>query len=180
MKYKILSAVLIAALAVAALPAAASDLWIHIRVDGGKKGEQVSINLPVSLVESLAPVIQSKRGRSGGLRFDDDEVSVSDLRRAWRALDREGDSTLLTVRDGSSKVRIAKERGYLLVEADDDGKVRMKLPGAVVEAMLSGHGDEIDLAGALRALARHGKGELVTVVDGDETVRIWIDDREGQ
>ena len=178
MKYKILSAVLIAALAAAAVPAAASDLWIHIRVDGGKKGEQVSINLPVSLVESLAPVVQSKRGRSGGLRFDDDEVSVSDLRRAWRELDREGDSTLLTVRDGSSKVRIAKQRGYLLVEADDDGKVRMKLPGAVVEAMLSGDGDEIDLAGALRALARHGKGELVTVVDGDETVRIWIDDRE--
>lgn len=176
MKHKILSAALVAA----ALPAAAADLWIHVRVDEGKKGEQVSINLPVGLIESLAPVVQGKAKGSGGLRFDDEEIAVSDLRRAWRELDREGDSTLLTVRDGSSKVRIAKERGYLVVEADDDGKVEMKLPGAVVEALLAGDGEELDLAGALRALARHGKGELVTVADGDETVRIWIDDREDQ
>jgi hypothetical protein len=54
----------------------------------------------------------------------------------------------------------------------------MKLPGAVVEALLAGDGEELDLAGALRALARHGKGELISVADGDETVRIWIDDRE--
>lgn len=172
---------LTAFLALAAVTAAAaSDLWIHVRVDEGKNGEQVSINLPVSLIDSLAPVVQSKGRAAGGLRFDDDEISVSELRRAWRELDREGDSALLTVRDGSSKVRIAKERGYLLIEADDDGKVEMKLPGAVVEALLAGDGDELDLAGALRALARHGKGELVTVVDGDETVRIWIDDREEQ
>jgi hypothetical protein len=178
MKRKNLSIALVAVLAAAALPAAAADLWIHVRVDEGKQGEQVSINLPVSLIESLAPVVQSKGRASGGLRIDDDEIAVSDLRRAWRELDREGDSTLLTVRDGSSKVRIAKEGGYLLIEADDDGKVEMKLPGAVVEALLAGDGEELDLAGALRALARHGKGELVTVADGDETVRIWIDDRE--
>ena len=100
MRHKILSAVLIAVLA-AALPAAASNLWIHVRVDEGGKGEQVSINLPVSLLESLAPVVKSKAGRSSGLRFDDDEVSISDLRRPSAA--RKSSSAFSGVRYGARK-----------------------------------------------------------------------------
>ncbi len=53
--------------------------------------------------------------------------------------------------------------------------VDVKVPQAVVEALLSGEGDEIDLAAAIRALAARGEGELVTVDNKDAKVRVWVD-----
>jgi hypothetical protein len=52
----------------------------------------------------------------------------------------------------------------------------MKIPGAVVDALLSSPGEQLNLGAALKALARHGEGEIVTVTGDGETVRIWIDD----
>jgi hypothetical protein len=43
--------------------------------------------------------------------------------------------------------------------------------------MLSGGGDEIDVAAVLRALSAQGDVELVSVNDGEETVHIWTDTR---
>jgi len=47
----------------------------------------------------------------------------------------------------------------------------------VVDALFAGDEDQIDLAGAIRALAEHGDGEMVTVTDGETRVRVWVDDR---
>lgn len=171
-----------AALLVAGLTvgqAAAADLWLHLKVDG--RGDQVSMNLPVSMVRSLTSMIPEDSYRSGRVRVHDKDYSVAELRRAWRDLQNSADATFLSVDDADSKVRIAKRGDYLemrVVDRGGDGEtVDAKVPLSVMAALLSGSGDELNVTAALDELARFGAGELMTVTGKDETVRIWISDR---
>ena len=45
----------------------------------------------------------------------------------------------------------------------------------MLDALLSGEGDELNIEAAIRALVEQGEGELVTVSGDDETVRVWVD-----
>jgi hypothetical protein len=53
--------------------------------------------------------------------------------------------------------------------------VDVRLPMDVVEALLSGNRDELDLLAAIKVLGSHKDLALVTVNDKAQTVRIWID-----
>ena len=45
----------------------------------------------------------------------------------------------------------------------------------VVDALLAGSGDELDIKGALVAMQKQNAGEILTVNDNETQVRIWID-----
>jgi hypothetical protein len=159
------------------------DLWLHVRVDGDR-GETVSVNLPLALVEKAIPLIPDEHFRHGVLVLDDVEwghgrrLSVADLRELWSELQASPDMTFVTVESDDEKVRVSKSGGYLLVDAADRGResVEVRVPLAVVDALLSGDGEALDIRAAIAALARHGGGELVAVNQDDERVRVWIDD----
>ena len=175
---KLLGVVLISA-GLTAAQATAADLWIHIDVHGDRKGEQASINLPLSMVHNLSGMIPDEARKSRHFRVKDRDYDVADLRRAWRELRNGPDATYLTVNDADSKVRIAKRGDYLELRATDRGHkgetVEARIPLPVFAALLSGSGDELNLHAALEELARFGEGELLTVNCEDETVRIWVD-----
>jgi len=175
---QILGVALIAAGLAAGRAAAAADLYVHVRVHGDK-GEEVSLNLPVSMVRSLSGMVPDKGAKPGRFRVHDKDYEVADLRRAWRDLQNGPDATYLTVNDPDSKVRIAKRGDYLELRATErNGKretVEAKVPLPVMAALLSGSGDELNVQAALEELARSGEGELLTVTGDDETVRIWVD-----
>lgn len=158
------------------------DLWIHIRVLDAKDG-RVSINLPISVVERMGNVLPADASDKGGgrLRFNDEDITVSDLRQIWADLRKHPDATFITVDEADSKVRVAKIAGNLVVRAHETGagrdeKVEMRIPGPVVDALLSAPGEQFNVGAAMKALARQGEGEIVTVTGDGETVRIWIDD----
>jgi hypothetical protein len=175
---QILGVALIAAGLAAGRAAAAADLYVHVRVHGDK-GEEVMLNLPVSMVKSLSGMVPRDAAKSGRVHVHDRDYDVSDLRRAWRELQNGPDTTYLTVNDPDSKVRIAKRGDYLELRATErNGKkesVEAKIPLPVMAALLSGSGDELNVEAALEELARSGEGELLTVTGDDETVRIWVD-----
>jgi hypothetical protein len=169
----------------AAGPAAAADLWIHVKVHGGKNVEEVAINVPVSMARNLAGMVpEGARQHSGRVRVKDHDYNLAELRRAWRELEHGPDATYLTVNDPDSKVRIGKRGDYLELRATDkagrgeNGKgenVEARIPLQVVAALLSGSGDELNVDAALDELTRFGEGELLTVNSDEQTVRIWID-----
>lgn len=171
-------------LGLGALQAQAADsdnLWIHIRVLDAKDG-RVSINLPISVVERMGNVLPTDASDKGNgrLRFNDEDITVSDLREIWADLRKHPDATFITIDEADSKVRVAKIAGNLVVRAHEKGagrdeKVEMKIPGKVVDALLSAPGEQFNLGAAMKALAREGEGEIVTVTGDGETVRIWID-----
>jgi hypothetical protein len=176
-------ALLAASLVATAQRAAASDLWLHIDVNGkGDKSEQANINLPLSMVRNMAPMLEEKSHGSKRLHVRDKDLSVSELRRAWREIADGPDANYITVRDKDSDVHIGKQGDYLRLKAKDRGDgedVDIKVPLDVVAALFSSDGDDLNFGAALEALARRGEGELLTVNGNDETVRIWVDSRSG-
>jgi hypothetical protein len=55
--------------------------------------------------------------------------------------------------------------------------VEVKVPLSVIDALLSGKKDELDLVAGLRTLSAQGDTELVSVKDGEDTVRVWVDSK---
>ncbi len=174
---------LAALLMVSAGVAQASDnLWLHVRVDG-HDGEKVSVNLPLSLVEKAIPMIPDEHFRDGHFVLDDihmghgHHMSVEELRALWNELQSSPDMTFVTVEDHDQTVKVSKSGGYLLVDTEDhgDSDVQVRVPLAVVDALLSGDGESLDIRAAIEALAAHGEGELVAISEDDEQVRVWID-----
>jgi hypothetical protein len=177
-------ALLAAGLVGTAHRATASDLWLHIDVNGkGDKSEQANINLPLSMVRNMAPMLEEKSHGSKRLHVRDKDLSVDELRRAWREIADGPDANYITVRDKDSDVHIGKQGNYLRLKAKDRGEngedVDIKVPLEVVSALFSSDGDELNFGAALEALSRRGEGELLTVNGNDETVRIWVDSHSG-
>jgi hypothetical protein len=129
-------------------------------------------------VDTIAQTISHRAHASGRVRVKDRDYSVAELRRVWRELELGPDATYVTINERDSKVRIAKQGLYLVMEADDrlqGEEVQARIPLTVMRALLSGSGDELDFGAAIQALAREGAGELITVTGDDETVRVWVD-----
>ncbi len=167
--------------AILAAQAVPEERWLHVRVEegkAGKDGETVRVNVPLSLAEKVLPAIHVDRFEGGKVRLEDGEIKDVDLKAILQAVRETRDGEFVTV-EGKDNVRVAKEKGHLLVkvrEGDGAGaKVDVQVPMAVVEALLSGEKNELDVAAAVRALARHGEDFLVTVNDEGTSVRVWID-----
>lgn len=183
------------AVAIGLAPAAlAADAWLHVRVEKtGSQAESVLINVPLSVAAKVLASIDDEHLRQGKVVLDAEDLGEVDLAAMWRAVREAPDAEFVTVRSRHENVRVAKQNGYLLVLADTavesaaaDGagepprrreSVRIRVPLAVADAMFgtAATGGELDLVAAIRELERTGNGDLLTVEDGDETVRIWID-----
>ena len=175
---KILGVIIVTGLI--AFPAAAAsnqDRWVHIRVDDDGDGPgRVDIQVPIGMVSAMLPVARAKHGHHG-IVIDGRDVDMDELRGYWKAVRDAKDGEYVTVRDPEANVRIAKRGGVVLVDVDQrdgHGRVRMKLPVAIVDAVFA-HDDAIDIGAIGAALERAPVGDLITVDDEDSHVRIWID-----
>ena len=76
-------------------------------------------------------------------------------------------------------VRVAKSEKFLTIKVEErrrhHSEVDIQIPLSVVDALLSGEDDELNLLAAVSALREEGEGVLVTVDDEESAVRIWVD-----
>ena len=165
-----------------ALGAAAQDPWIHVSVDGhGPDAETVRVNVPLRLVTSVLPMVEDEALRNGRLHLDHHDMDGIDLPGLLRELRNAPEAEFVTVRNADESVRVAKEGDRFVIRVEEHGErpenVRVTVPLQVLDALLEGSdGEELDLIAALKALGEFD-GDLVTVEGSDQTVRIWIDDR---
>jgi len=178
-RFSIFLAMLVLIMGVAGV-ASASDLWLHVRVDE-TDGAKVKVNVPVSMVEKAIAMVPEEHLREGKIHLSEccEHMSPAELRELWQEIKNSPDMTFVTVEEDDESVRVWKEAGYLKVhvlEQDKNEEVDVQVPLTVVDALLSGEGDELNIEAAIRALVEEGEGELVTVSGDDETVRVWVDD----
>lgn len=155
--------------------------WIHIEVSGkGEDATNVKVDLPLSLIEVAMDIVPDKVLEKGRLKMEKHGVSVAGLRRLWAEFRNTGDAELVRVDDPKKDqhVRIVREAGIILISVQSlsgkEKKVRIEIPIAVVDALLEGDGENLNIAAAVRQL-RGESGDIVRVEDGDKLVRIWID-----
>ena len=154
--------------------------WVHVRVEEPARQSKVSVNLPVSVVEAALQAAPDKVVSEGRIHLgrDGNEVSVADLRRAWKELKASGDAEFAAVEDKDEKVRVARAGSLVLVHVEKPAgreAVRVEVPIDVVDALLSGEGAELNIRAAFAQLQKR-RGDIVRVNDENSTVRIWIDE----
>ena len=181
----------LAALAFLALPMKArpaqtskADRWIHVRVvNKDSSGETVRVNVPLELAIKILPSINQRHLRGGRVHISEAHMDNDvDLRALLDAVRTSKDGEFVTVQSRENEVRVAKENGYLVAhvrehKGDRQHRVEVRVPITVVNALLSGGKDELDLVAAIQALASQPDTELVTVQDDENTVRIWLDSK---
>lgn len=158
--------------------ALAEDYWLHVSVDDQGDEEQVRINLPIELIESVMPLIEEEGFRGGHVALGRHSLHGDlDLVALVKAVRDARDGEYITVRDDEEHVRVAKEKGFFVIHAvEPDETVEVRMPISVIEALVSsGDRGELDVAAAVRVLAEQGGGDIVTVRGEDEHVRIWVD-----
>ena len=180
MKAKMKALVLIPILLLAsATLTAAEDLWLHVYVQEGTE-ETVKVNVPLSLVESILPMIETNEFKGGKIQvMEEIEAEGVDIRGIWQELRNAKDGDYVTVQGQDENVRVSKEDGYIKINVDEgDEQVRVRIPLAVLDALFSSSDDELDLLAAIRALGEFAGEDLVVVESDDESVRIWIDNSQ--
>ncbi|MBS1841028.1 MAG: hypothetical protein JSS69_09965 [Acidobacteria bacterium] len=173
---------------------ASNDRWLHVRVvSSDNKGETVRVNVPLELAEKVLPAINKDRLHNGKITIDRHDMEDVDFRALFDALKTTKDGEFVTVQSHDNDVQVAKQNGYMLVHVTEKrwheskeskeekmtekSRVEVKVPMKVVEALFSAGKDELDVLAALRALSAHGDTELVSVKDGGDTVRVWLDSK---
>lgn len=158
---------------------AMAEHWIHVKIENANEEEQVTVNLPLSLMQAAANMIPQEVDEDINISFDDLDMSWNELLDFWAEVKNAPEATFVSVQTKNETVKVRKEGDYVYVrttESNEHGaKVDVQFPLAVIDALLSGPEGTLNFQGALQALADFGPGNLVTVQDGDETVRVWID-----
>ncbi|MGB7282429.1 MAG: hypothetical protein WBE13_09225 [Candidatus Acidiferrum sp.] len=160
-----------------------ADRWLHVRViSTNSKDETVRVNVPLALAETVLPAIDHDRLHDGKVRIGCMDCDGVDIRTLFNAVRNSKDGEFVTVQSKDADINVAKKDGQFLVHVHDRSKpktsqVEVKVPMKVVEALLSGGKDELDLVAGLHALADQGDMELVSVKDEDSTIRVWLDSK---
>lgn len=158
--------------------------WLHVSVQE-RNDESVKINIPLKLAETLLPILEDEGiddELRAELRSHGNNFTLVDLRELWQVLRNQDNMDFVTVESRHENLRVGLQNDELVVlgDEDDDSTVDIRIPAAVVDALLSGTENELNLGAALRVLSEIGGGELLTIKDDDETVRIWIDNKSSQ
>ena len=152
--------------------------WVHVDVtsDGGT---DMNLDLPLAAVTAMLALAPETIVQNGELQLGGRQVPVAAIREMWRELRDGGDVEFVTIQYEGQDVRIARAGESSLVNVSDsdgdDDSVRGEIPGPVVDALLSGDGDTLNIGAAIEELSML-RGELVRVIESDNNIRIWIDE----
>jgi plasmid stabilization system protein ParE len=173
--------------------------WLHVRVEEARKASKVHVNLPMTVVEAVLKASPEMVEEHGKLKLGDHHnLKLADLRKVWKELAAVGDAELVSVESDEENVHVQRKGDIVLVSVDRKappaeagakaekakdaapakrvGEVRVEVPVSLVDALLSGTGEEPNLQAAIAELQKR-RGDIVRVNDGDSKVRIWIDEQ---
>jgi hypothetical protein len=162
----------------AGIAMAASQQWVHVHIDNPTDEEKVRVNIPIALVESMMPLIEEKGMERGVVHLHEKDLTVKDLRNIWKQIRSQGDIEFVSIQNRDTNIHVFTKGGYLYVQPQDHSRknIDIRMPLSVVDAMLSGDGEELNLKAAVQALKDSGVKDIITVRDEDKTVRVWIDE----
>jgi hypothetical protein len=176
----LLCAAFLIAKAATAAPAP-EEKFLHVQVSDTKaSGENVNVNLPLTVAEKVLPTINRGPLHNGRVMLDRDQLQGIDLPTIIDAIKTSPDNKMVTVRQKNENIDVSKAGGNIVVHVNDTGKhgdnVNVTVPISVVDALFSTtQKNEIDVAAALQALDKASDAFMVTVENASEHVRVWID-----
>src|SRR5262249_20548531 len=153
----------------------ANTPWVHVRVEESRKDAKVNVNLPLPLIEAalaMAPEKVCSKGRIHIGSHEHGDLSVADMRRLWKALKQSGEAELVSVQEKDRTVSVARQGEVFRIRVESPSHketVHVEVPVNVVDLLLSGDGEELNIHAALGELQKR-RGDIVKVEDGDSKV----------
>jgi hypothetical protein len=155
--------------------------YLHVRVSNPSTHELVSVNLPLTLAEKIIPAINHGQLREGKVQICNFKADKVNVHAILDALKTAPEGEFVTVQATGNDVRVAKERGQLIVHVIDkksSENVDVTIPWDVAQALISDTKEnELNVEAAVKSLENIGDTTLVRVSGGDENVRVWVDSR---
>ena len=164
--------------------ATGAPAWLHVRVDEHGKSSKVRVNVPMTVVEAALEAAPRKIVDKGRIKIDlghdgdDHDLSLAEMRKIWQSLKDAGDTEVVSVEQEDETVRVARKGDLVQVRVSKPGgkeEVHVDVPVTLVDAILAGTGDSVDVKAVIREL-RGQRGDIVRVNDENSAVRIWIDE----
>ncbi len=157
--------------------------WIHVEITGdGADTQNMNLNLPLSAAEALLALVPDTVMTDGQLKLAEQgvPVSVSAMRGLWQELVTVGDTEFITIEQDDETVRVARTGDNIEIRVEDrngdgDETVDVQIPVAVVDALLSGDSDKLNIRAAIQQLSVL-RGDIVRVTENDRQIRVWIDE----
>lgn len=162
--------------------------WLHVEIANDAPGtENGGITLPVGAVMAVLSMAPNTVVENGQLQVGPEHgVSVGALRDVWRELRRVGDSEVVSMQHGNVSVqlelmgeRVDVRVAERVAEDDKSDVTRVDVPAAVLDALLSGDGETLNIDAALETLSTL-RGDIVHVTENDREIRVWIDEMADQ
>ena len=156
--------------------------WIHVEViESGGKAEKVNVNVPLSLAQVALDALPEDITGKITAEFQEKGIKLADLRKLWAELKNSGDAEFVKVESEKESVRVTRTGQLIQVRVEDrkgdaTEQVHVDIPVDVVDALLSGEGEELNLRAAIQQLSGR-RGDIVNVTDSKSKVRVWIDAR---
>jgi len=161
--------------------AQAGTPWLHVRVEEPRREAKVSVNLPLPVVEAALKAAPERIVSDGRIHLghhDDHGLSLAEMRRLWKELRNTGDAELVSVEEQDETVHVARVGNLVQVRVSKAGggeEVHVDVPVSLVDALLSGDDETVDVAAAMAEVGKL-RGDVVRVKDDDSQVRVWIDE----
>jgi len=155
--------------------------WFHVQVDS-KDSEQVKVNLPLSVLSAVLPIVDKElnleKFQGEEIEFDGKTLTIEEIRTIWNSVREGGSYELANIVSDDTTVRVFIDEEFLMVKTDETegDKVNVQIPVKIVDVLLSGSDNQLNIQGALEALQDLGSQQLVLVEAEDATVRVWIDE----
>lgn len=154
----------------------AETAWVHVRLDEPAKQSRLCLNLPLPAVEAALKAAPDSIAVEGGTPITR-EMDLDRLRRRWKELETTGNAEIVSFEEGEARESVSKMWGRLLIHLQDDResrKIDLAVPEAVVDALFSGAGQELNIRAAVPYL-RTMRGDLLRVHDRGLALHVWID-----
>ncbi|HZQ21118.1 MAG TPA: hypothetical protein VFA90_20775 [Terriglobales bacterium] len=168
-------------LATAFAVTASTTRYLHVKVSNPATHELVRVNVPLTLAEKVIPAINHGQLRDGKVEIGNFRADNVNVHAILDALKTAPEGEFVTVQDTGNDVRVAKERGQLVVHVIDKNSrenVDVTIPWDVAQALITDtNEDQLNVEAAVKALESVGDTTLVRVSGQDENVRVWIDSR---
>lgn len=154
----------------------------HDREGDEEEDFNLNINVPLSAAGPLLSLVPQRILADGRLAVAGRgmPIDIGAMRNLWRTIADIGDAEFLRVDSGDETVRVARAGDQIHVqveECDDDSgeTVDVRLPVAVLDALLSGDGETLNVAAAVERLAGL-RGDIVRIGRDGRQIRVWIDE----
>ena len=160
--------------------------WLHLQVVDGNTGTgDLALNIPLRMVSAFLATVPSEHlSEDGELTVDERHgASITGLREMWHEVKEVDDVEFFTAQHGDETVRMSRTGSLLELWLESDQEtVQVEMPMVVLDALLMGDGETLNLSAAIDELTTL-EGDIVRasrVGHSEQQLRVWIDDQNIQ